>query len=71
MKYLLLAISILIINAGYSQCEIGSFPYKGGEKLDYVIYYNYKKMWVPAGKVRFEVNDSSYNGKDCFHFNGR
>jgi hypothetical protein len=36
-----------------------------------VSYYNYKKAWVPAGKVRFEVNDSIFNNQECFHFNGR
>jgi len=56
---------------GYGQCEVTNVPFKSGEKLDFVIYYNYKKVWVPAGKVRFEVNDSLYKGKECFHFNGR
>lgn len=60
-----------MVHVSQGQCTIGSVPYKGGEKLDYVIYYNYKKVWVPAGKVRFEVNDSTFNKKECFHFNGR
>jgi len=54
----------------YSQCPVDGLPYATGEKLDYVIYYNLKKLWVPAGKVRFEVQDSLYKGVQCFHFNG-
>ena len=57
-------------SCSYSQCEVGATPYADGERLDYIIYYNLKKIWVPAGKVRFEVNDSLYHGVQCFHFNG-
>ncbi|MBL4704299.1 MAG: DUF3108 domain-containing protein [Flavobacteriales bacterium] len=71
MKIGILIVFLALSLVGSSQCAITSIPFKGGEKLDYIIYYNYKKLWVPAGKVRFEVNDSIYNGKDCFHFNGR
>ncbi len=71
MKFWVSIIFLFVSTISHGQCNVKSLPYQGGEKLDYVIYYNWKKMWVPAGKVRFEVNDSIYNGKDCFHFNGR
>ena len=29
------------------------------------------KVWVPAGRVRFTVNDSIYNSKKCFFFDGK
>ena len=29
------------------------------------------KIWVPAGKVRFTVKDSTYNNKNCFFFDGK
>ena len=54
----------------YGQCPVESVPFESGEKLDYVVYYNLKKIWVPAGKVRFEVQDSLYDGNKCYHFNG-
>jgi hypothetical protein len=58
------------LSACNAQCEVGSKPYQSGEQLDYVVYYNLKKIWVPAGKVRFAVQDSMYRGISCYHFNG-
>ncbi len=46
-------------------------PFQGGEQLNYDAYYHLKNIWVPAGKVRFEVKDSTYNGVECFHFDGK
>jgi hypothetical protein len=57
--------------AGTSQCSIAHIPFKAGEQLNYNVYYFLKKVWVPAGKVRFEVSDSIYLGKNCFHLDGR
>lgn len=70
-------VSILLLTFFYlpllvsSQCPPNEIPFKNGERLDYDVYYHFKKMWVPAGKVRFEVKDSIYNGKSCFHFDGK
>lgn len=55
----------------WSQCNVGDIPFKSGEQLNYDVFYYLKKMWVPAGKVRFEVTDSVYNGKSCFHLDGK
>ncbi|MCB9189415.1 MAG: DUF3108 domain-containing protein [Flavobacteriales bacterium] len=65
MAFFLLSTEII------SQCTPKSFPFKAGERLDYDAYYHLKKLWVPAGKVRFEVKDSIYNGVKCFHFDGK
>jgi hypothetical protein len=54
-----------------AQCPIKEVPFKAGEQLNYDVYYYMKKMWVPAGKVRFEVYDSVYNGKSCFLLDGK
>lgn len=54
-----------------AQCTPSSIPFQGGERLDYDAYYHLKKLWVPAGKVRFEVKDSTYDGKKCFYFDGK
>ena len=65
------ALVFFISNICYSQCETGEIPFKSGERLDYDAYYNLKKIWVPAGKVRFEVGDSIVNGKSYFHLEGK
>lgn len=54
-----------------AQCTPSSIPFQGGERLDYDAYYHLKKLWVPAGKVRFEVQDSTYKGEKCFYFDGK
>ena len=56
----------------YSQdCNPKSFPFKNGEQIDYDIFYNMGKLWVPAGRVRFSVHDSIHNNKKCFLFDGK
>lgn len=68
----LLVLTFLFLSIlGYAQCPPDNIPFKSGERLDYDVYYHLKKMWVPAGKVRFEVKDSIYNGAKCFHFDGK
>lgn len=54
-----------------SQCTVTNIPFQDGEQLDYTVYYELKKVWVPAGRARFEVADSSCRGIKAFHFNGR
>ncbi len=59
-------------NDGLSQdCKPLDYPFKKGEQLDYDIFYNMGKLWVPAGRVRFSVLDSIYNNKHCFVFDGK
>jgi hypothetical protein len=55
----------------WSQCNVSDIPFKAGEQLNYDVYYYLKKVWVPAGKVRFEVSDSIHNSKSCFHLDGK
>ncbi len=61
----------MVYHTVFGQCLIKEIPFKSGEQLNYDVYYYMKKMWVPAGKVRFEVSDSMYNGKSCFLLDGK
>jgi len=64
--------SFLLIFNGLSQdCKPTEYPFKAGEQIDYDVFYNMGKVWVPAGKVRFTVKDSIYNNKSCFLFDGK
>ena len=64
--------SFLLIFSGLSQdCKPKEYPFKAGEQIDYDVFYNMGKVWVPAGKVRFTVKDSIYNNKSCFLFDGK
>ncbi len=63
---------LFLYNAILSQdCKPLDYPFKAGEQIDYDVYYNMGKLWVPAGKVRFSVLDSIYNNKHCFVFDGK
>ena len=68
---LLFLIFLGLIKIHSQDCTPKSFPFKNGEQIDYDVFYNMGKLWVPAGKVRFSVKDSLYNGSDCFYFNGK
>ena len=77
INFILLVISIycfffLFNNSILSQdCKPKDYPFKAGEQIDYDVFYNMGKVWVPAGKVRFTVKDSIYNNKPCFLFDGK
>ncbi len=53
------------------ECQPTNYPFKSGEQIDYDVFYNMGKIWVPAGRVRFSVKDSVYNNKACFLFDGK
>ncbi|MDF1694899.1 MAG: DUF3108 domain-containing protein [Saprospiraceae bacterium] len=38
-------------------CIIENTSFEGGEELVYRVYYNWKIVWIPAGEVRFRVQD--------------
>lgn len=52
-------------------CTVENFPFKGGEQINYDAFYNFKSIWVEAGKVRFTVSDTTYKEEQCFHFEGK
>ena len=63
---------LIFSNSFFTQnCKPKDYPFKAGEQIDYDVFYNMGKVWVPAGKVRFTVKDSIYNNKSCFLFDGK
>jgi len=68
---IIFVLAFLISIDSSAQCDPGELPFQAGERLDYDAYYNLKKIWVPAGKVRFEVSDSTVNGEKCFLLDGK
>lgn len=45
-------------------------PFQDGEKLDYIVYYNLNKLWVPGGTASFEVRDTILKGNTYTYFKG-
>jgi hypothetical protein len=51
-----------------SKAQPGELPFKAGERLHYKVAYNWKFIWVNAGKVDFSVDSLIYSGKPAYHF---
>ena len=58
-------------NVFSQKCIPSTIPFHNGEQIDYDVYYNMGKIWVPAGRVRFTANDTIYNKQNCFFFDGK
>lgn len=57
--------------AAQSPCvEPGIYPFSKGETLRYELNYNWGFIWVKAGWVEFNVNDTLYKGKKHLRFRG-
>ncbi len=65
-----LILSLAIINIVKSQSLVEQYPvFNPGEKITYSAVYNWGFIWINAGTVEFRVNETKYNGKECYHFN--
>lgn len=65
-----LILSLAIINIVKSQSLVEQYPvFNPGEKITYSAVYNWGFIWINAGIVEFRVNETKYNGEECYHFN--
>ena len=65
-----LILSLAIINIVKSQSLVEQYPvFNPGEKITYSAVYNWGFIWINAGTVEFRVNETKYNGEECYHFN--
>ena len=60
----------LTVKSQTHPCEIRNTAFKSGEKLDYVITYNWFLVWTDVGGVRFEVSDDKMFGQDVYNLKG-
>lgn len=44
--------------------------FQANEEIDYVITYNWFLVWTDVGKVKFEVEDTTMNGKNLYRLIG-
>lgn len=40
-----------------AQVDWSTLPFKDGEEVKYIVYYNWGMLWVPAGEVKFTVKE--------------
>jgi hypothetical protein len=53
-----------------NSCQIQNTVFKSGEKLDYVITYNWAFIWTDVGGVKFEVIKDSIFNQDVLNLKG-
>ncbi len=59
----------LFIIAGLLSLQLQSQnAFQVGEKLKYDVYYKVSFVWVDAAYVSLEVDDTTYQSKDCYKF---
>jgi len=67
---LLILIPIIVVSQQKFPCEIKNSVFKSGEKLDYVITYNWFLVWTDVGGVRFEATKEKMFDQDVYNLKG-
>jgi hypothetical protein len=68
---ILLIISTLLIYAqDSSSCKTYNTAFKAGEKLEYVITYNWAFIWTDVGGFDLEVSEDTIFGQDVYNLKG-
>ncbi|NJK87754.1 MAG: DUF3108 domain-containing protein [Bacteroidales bacterium] len=68
LKNTLFIFLIFLSHHLYSQCFTLNTAFKPGEKLNYLVYYNWGFVWVDAGWVEFSVDTANYKNHDSYYF---
>lgn len=72
LSKILTIVFISLIGIQFSLAQVSSnYPFKGGEELQYKVYYNLAWVWVDAAEVSFSVTDSVYKKKKSTFFSSR
>lgn len=51
-------------------CGITNTAFKGGEQIQYIVFYSVVGMYVHAGDAVFTCNQEKYSGKPVYHIEG-
>ena len=65
----LIILSVLVVKS-QNNCEIKNNAFQPGEKLAYVITYNWFLVWTDVGGVDFEVKEDKMFGQDVLNLKG-
>jgi hypothetical protein len=67
----ILSISALKSQKSYDDCSELDPVYKEGEKLKYIMTYNWFLVWTDVGEATFEVRKENKFGQEVYHFIGK
>ena len=60
---LLICVGSLLPQRSYAQCEAVNNAFQSGENIEYELYFNWKFIWIKAGKASLGVTEKIENGK--------
>ncbi len=63
---LLITIMTVFLGSARAQCTMKNTAFKGGEKLAYNLYFNWKFVWVNAGTAAMTTTQTTYKGQQAF-----
>lgn len=66
IKLIILSLFTLFTIQAGAQCEAQNNCFKGGEFLDYDLYFKYGLLYTKAGKSTLSVDNAKYKGKDAY-----
>lgn len=67
----ILSISALKSQKSYDECSELDPVYQSGEKLKYIMTYNWFLVWTDVGEATFEVRKENKFGQEVYHFIGK
>jgi len=57
---------LFLLSAGAQQCGIENKAFKGGELLNYNLYFNWKFVWVKVGSATMSTTKSVFDGQQAY-----
>ena len=69
MLRLMLCIASLLPTAGWAQCEAINNAFLPGENIDYTLYFNWKFIWIKAGRASLGIEETTHEGKKAYQMN--
>jgi hypothetical protein len=66
LLFLILPLSAPLAVAQSSPCGIENTAFKGGERLDYELYFNWKFVWVKVGTAKMYTDLTTFQGQRAY-----
>lgn len=66
MRKHLIFFFLLIASISFAQQSMKNTAFKGGESLQYNLYFNWQFVWVKVGTANMSIKESTYKGKQAY-----
>ncbi len=68
--FVFLLLLLPLIGSSQKNCSVVNTTFQAGEKLTYIINYNWGAIWMTTGEVTFAATKADYNNNKVYHFTG-